>query len=185
MKYLFVLIFLFIGCNKASVQSSYPAPQGKLVFSIEVLSSALGTQITGKTGYFFYLSGYPTFTIYQYRQGQIIGRSGLGSRETSELLEELNEIGFEELDLETEIKKAKINWKRIADQNGEKVMEIATMDGAEYKLQFNYEENNFTLQMWNPKAQINLYSPYNKKIKKLRSVIDLFAESYGHSQFGI
>lgn len=104
---------------------------------------------------------------------------------TSALLKEFEEIAFEELDLEAEIENAKTTWQRIADANGEQIYEIATMDGAEYRVQLFYDEINYTLQMSNPKAQINLYSPYNKKIEKLRSVIDLFAEAYGHAQFGI
>ena len=185
MKHLLFLCLLFIGCNKASVNYSYPAPQGKLLFSVEVLSIALGSEITGKTGYFFYIDGYPTITIYQFRQGEIIDRNSLGSMATSALLKELEEIDFEELDLEAEIENAKTTWQRIADANGEQIYEIATLDGAEYRVQLFYDEINYTLQMSNPKAQINLYSQYNKKIEKLRSVIDLFAEAYGHAQFGI
>ncbi len=185
MRLILFLILISAGCSKPVVEMQYPTPSGKIVFAVEVVQYAFGGPLEGKNGYYFYLNHSPSLSVFEYRDNSIVEWNSVGSIETTAILKKLDTIEFEDFELSIELQNTNLKRREIALRNGSPALEIATADGAEYRIIFNYKDIEFDSQMWNPRPQINLNAPYNKKIEKLRSVIELFAETYGHATFGI
>lgn len=175
---LVVSVAVLVGC---AAPAHAPGPRGKVVFSIRLTKGAFTGVPKGNTGVFFYEDD-RLITCYRMRDGDVIEVAGGGSDSTSALRGGLERIHFEAFDFEAELKTAAQRLEEKAKHDGTSILHLATLDGAEYEITYDFGRVSFRIQKWNPIPEIDYYAPHSEKLAKLKAVIDLFALNYGRSK---
>jgi hypothetical protein len=189
MRYItLLLVATLAGCTSRLDRGPFK-PDGHLLFSMRVVGGAFSGPEKNLTGSFFYIgdpepnvSG-PIITAYVLRKGVVVDTIYAGSYESVLLREEIERIGFEPFDIETEIKRVDAERKAEAERTGTMILGVTTLDGAEYELRFVFSGTDFSLRRWNPGPEIDFYADFSPKIRKLKEVLDAFARYYGRRKF--
>ena len=171
--------------------------RGRVVFSVEVVEWALERNADGsrspkqRTGIFSYCSDDKppacgqTLTGYKLRDGKIVEISGLGSFETDVFLKKLNALTLSSFDVQKEIDATLAAQRAESQKTGKPFPVVMTLDGARYRIRYDFNGVSIDHTAWNPGTQISHLAPYSGKLGGLNALIDLFATSYGRRQFGL
>jgi hypothetical protein len=148
--------------------------------SIRVTEGAFSGPTQGATGYFFHLremanGGGSRLTGYRYENG--VRREDFGGASGSAgVVLAIREVGLEPFDFAAE----------VADTVArDDLMLPFVLDGAEYEIAIHTSTGVFELRAWNPEPTIHAIAPHSEKIAKLKAVLDLLAQYYGRTRFGV
>jgi hypothetical protein len=166
------------GCSVSD--SRNPAPVGEAWASIRVTEGAFTGPTKGATGYFFHVreaanGGDPRLTGSRYENGvrrEVFG----GASGSAGVVLAIRAVGLEPFDFAAEVADT------VARHD---LMLPFVMDGAQYEITLPTSTWVLVLRAWNPGPTINALAPHSENIAKLKAVLDLLAQSYGRSQFGV
>jgi hypothetical protein len=176
---LLLSVLLTAGCT-TNVESEIKS-SGKLLFSIRITQGAFIGVSKEANGLFFYLQD----------SGEIIGDRMQRGKPTdiiyygsAEILQQIEEIGFEPFDFDAELKKVDDAVLEEARHGKKMQMFMRTLDGAEYEIRYVFGDVDYTLRTWNPIQDMESHASRSPKIAKLKALIDLFGLQYGRAKFG-
>ena len=107
------------------------------------------------------------------------------TQRSKRFMQSLAAIHFEPFDFTKEVKIAEDRAMEEAKSRGTHFYPPTCMDGAEYQITITTADGAFSVSEWNPSDVIDVYAAYSEKIQKLKQVLDLFAEYYGRTKFGV
>ena len=162
----------------------------RLIFSLQ----HEGTKPEKKDGVFVYFED-PTpydavmrVIAYEYRGGAIQQKFGPGILEEDYLFLALDKIGFEAFDYEKEKQSVEAGLtdtqrkglaNHLADTGTEK-------SGTEvWVIEVRLSEKPMIVRDTMPRHRVAVYALYSERFKKLKEVLDLMAQIYGHSKLPI
>jgi hypothetical protein len=125
---------------------------------------------------------------YEYRGGSIQRKFGPGILEEDYLFLALNKIGFEAFDYEKEKQSVEA---ALTDTQRKGLARHLTDTGTEgtgsdvWMIEVRLSEKAMIFRDSMPRHRVAVYALYSERFKKLKEVLDLMAQIYGHSKLPI
>lgn len=126
----------------------------------------------------------PLLTGYEYKDGEVRALFG-GSSDSARIVQAVRDVGFEPFDFRSEVGATTARLDREAQARGERFMAPMVLDGAEYEITIRTVGGVFVLKELNPGYTIDALAPHSTKIAKLKAVLDILAQYYGRTKFGV
>lgn len=161
---------------------------GKIIYSVEVVEWALERNADGskgpkrKTGIFchhkeagpgqFELA---SLTCYQLRNGEVIAIAGGGAG----FLKKLQALPIASFDVDKEMKATR------QKQRANGVGEVGVLDGARYRIRYDFNGASIDYTGWNPGPVIDHMAPDSVNLGNLKQLIDFIALNLGRMATGL
>ncbi|HZP59480.1 MAG TPA: hypothetical protein VFB27_04075 [Opitutaceae bacterium] len=184
MKIVFVIFCLLLaGCAGIA-----PQPRGQFFASIKMMKGAFSGPTEKDTGFLFYTddtsdAGRPFLTGYRIKNGGM--EDVFGDSDSAKVMDAIAAVDLEPFDFKKEVEEVTDRLNKEAEKHGKNLLLPFAFDGAEYEIVIMTKKGRFALRDWNPGVAIEACAPYSPKIAKLKAVLDLLAQYYGHAHFGV
>lgn len=147
-----------------------------------------------KDGYFLYFEdpcpsdSAARVVAYEYRAGQLQMKYEPGDLEEDYLFLAFAKIGFEAFDYDAE--KKRVEESLTDSQRGGLARHLADTGTEEktnevYTIEVRLSDQPMTFSDTAPRHHVAIYALYSDRFKKLKEVLDLVAQTYGHSKLDI
>ncbi len=167
--------YLLLGLLASTLIAETKQERGSLVFSYMKTQSAFSSKELPKTGIEIYTKSLADphnpgslITVVEYRNGEEIETDRIYER-NDEFIQRLRRIGLKSFDAKKEIQQVL--------EGG--TSSYASLDGYEYKIVYDLDDQRVELNEWNIEGMIDHYSSDSESFSKLKAVINECALQFG------